>query len=250
MNIKTVKTDIIKAYECGMEKVLDRYLNDVCENSVIAITSKIVSLCEGSVIPIEKARKKDVIISEADKYLPLSDGGYVMLTVKNNIITPNSGVDESNSGGYYVLWPRDPYGSAKICRDFIAHKFGLKNVGVIICDSSTMPLKWGVTGRAIAYSGFKGLNDKCGCGDIYGRKLKMTKIAIADALAAAAVLCMGETNEQTPLAVIEDIPFIVFDCGSPSPEDLKKEIISAEYDLYGPMLKAVKWKKGPKSKAF
>jgi len=65
-----------------------------------------------------------------------------------------------------------------------------------------------------------------------------------DGLAAAAVLVMGESNEQTPLAVIEDMPFVKFQARDPSKKELEELKITIQEDLYAPLLKAVKWKKG------
>lgn len=72
----------------------------------------------------------------------------------------------------------------------------------------------------------------------------MTSAAIADALGTAAVLVMGEGAEQTPLAVIEDIPFVKFQNRNPKKTELQKLQMPLEDDLYAPLLQAVKWKKG------
>ena len=69
-----------------------------------------------------------------------------------------------------------------------------------------LPLRAGIITAAVAYSGFYGVKDYRGKKDIYGRKLKMTLVDIADTLAASAGLMMGEGKEQTPFAVIEDAP--------------------------------------------
>ena len=122
-------------------------------------------------------------------------------------------------------------------------KFKLKNLGVLITDSTTAPLRWGVKGIAIAHSGFSALNDYVGKPDLLGRKLKVTKVNVVDALAAAAVLTMGEGNEQMPLALIEDIPFVQFQDRNPTKKELEELRISLDDDLYSPLLKTVKWKK-------
>lgn len=89
-------------------------------------------------------------------------------------------------------------------------KFKLRNLGVIITDSTTSPLRYGVTGKCITYCGFKGVKSKIGEPDLFGRNLRMTRVNVADALSAAAVLCMGESKEQTPLDIIDDLPFVEF----------------------------------------
>ena len=88
---------------------------------------------------------------------------------------------------------------AKIQVDNMLH-FGWKNFGVLITDSHTTPLRRGVTGIALSYWGFSGVQNKVGTPDLFGRTLKMTHVNLADAFAAAAVLVMGESNESTPVA--------------------------------------------------
>jgi F420-0:gamma-glutamyl ligase len=67
---------------------------------------------------------------------------------------------------------------------------------------------------------------------------------MADALAAAAVLVMGEAAEQTPLALIDDVPFVEFQDREPSLEELRKARIEIDDDLYEPLLTSVHWHKG------
>ena len=157
----------------------------------------------------------------------------------------SSGVDESNAKGYFVLWPKDPQKSANAIRQYLAKKHNIENIGVIITDTASVPLRWGQRGVfVLAHSGFAALNSYIGKPDIFGRLLKMTSAAIADALGTAAVLVMGEGAEQTPLAVIEDVPFVKFQQRNPTKKELEKLKMSPEDDLYAPLLKGVKWHKG------
>ena len=80
--------------------------------------------------------------------------------------------------------------------------------------------------------------------DLFGRPLEMTRVHMADALAAAAVLVMGEAAEQTPLALIDDVPFVEFQDHAPSAEELQKARIEMDDDLYEPLLTSVQWHKG------
>ena len=215
------------------------------EDSVLAVTSKIISLCEGRVIKIGEVDKDELIKREAEFFLPRKLSRYkIIFAIKNGILAPSAGIDESNADGYYVLWPRDPQKTANEIRKYLKKKFRLKKVGVIITDSKTTPLRWGTSGVAIAHSGFAALKDYIGTSDVFGRKLKMTKANIMDALAATAVLVMGEGAEQTPLAIIEDLPFVKFKSSDPSKSELRDLKIELDDDLYAPMLKAVKWRKG------
>jgi F420-0:gamma-glutamyl ligase len=166
----------------------------------------------------------------------------------DNLLIPEAGVDESNANGHYILWPRDPQGTANAVRAYLSERFNCRHVGVIITDSKTTPLRWGVTGVALAHSGFLPLNDYIGQPDVFGRELRMTKVALADTLAAAAVLVMGEGREQTPLAVLGVLPFVVFQGRDPTEEELRQRWISIEDDLYAPLLTAVNWRKGKRQR--
>ncbi len=244
MNVRAIKTDKILAGKSSIFEILDKYVDQLSEGSIVAIASKIVALCEGRVVPVDAVDKDGLIKQEADLYLSKEESRYdLYLTIKNNILAVSAGIDESNTGGYYVLWPKDPQKSANEIRDYLVEKFGLKNVGVIITDSKTTPLRWGVTGIQIAHSGFLALNDLIGAPDVFGRKLKMTKEAIADGLAASAVLAGGEGSEQTPVVVITDIPFVKFQDRNPTTEEIESLRIKIDDDVYAPLLKSAPWKK-------
>ena len=248
MKIFSIKTHKIRPYKQGLFEILDKYLTSLKERSIVVITSKIVSICEGRVVKSDGADKKELIEKEAEYFLPAEKSKYnVTLTIKGNLLIPTAGIDESNGNGYYILWPKDPQKTANEVRQYLRKRFSVKKVGVIITDSKTTPLRWGTTGVAVAHSGFAALNNYIGKSDIFGRKFEMQKANIADALAASAVLVMGEGNEQTPLAVIEDVTFVKFQEKNPSRKALQDLHIDMDDDLYGPLLKSVKWKRGLKN---
>src|SRR3989338_2939409 len=222
MKIIPIKTHKIKAFEEDIFLILDKYVRRMPEGSILAVTSKIISLCEGRVVKIGDVDKDELIKSEAEFFLPRKLSRYkIIFAIKNGILAPSAGIDESNADGYYVLWPRDPQKTANEIRKYLKRKFRLKKVGVIITDSKTTPLRWGTSGVAIAHSGFEALLDYIGTPDIFGRKLKMTKANI-----------------------IEDLPFVKFKSSDPSKSELRDLKIELDDDLYAPMLKAVKWRKG------
>ena len=246
MKVTPLKTKKITPKDTDIFKILDRYLPHLKDKSVVAVTSKIVGIVEGNVVKISEGDKDKIIIKEAEYYLPRSSSKYnVLLTIKGNAINFSSGVDESNSKGYYVLWPKDSQKSANEIREHLVKKHKKKNLGVIITDTTSVPLRWGQRGVfVLAHSGFLALNSYIGKPDIFGRLLTMTSASISDALGTAAVLVMGEGAEQTPLAVIEDIPFVKFKQRNPTKAELNKLKMPLEDDLYAPLLKAVKWRKG------
>lgn len=247
MRIIPIKTHkIVPGKDRDIFAVLDTYLPRPKERTVVAVTSKIVAICEGRTLPLEPEKKDSIIIREAEWYLPRSSSKYnVMLTIKRNAITFSSGVDESNSAGHFVLWPKDPQKSANAIREHLVKKYKKKHIGVIITDTTSVPLRWGQRGVfVLAHSGFSALNSYIGKPDLFGRPFKMTSAAIADALGTAAVLVMGEGAEQTPLAVVEDIPFVKFQERNPTRTELAKLRMPLADDLYAPLLKAVKWQRG------
>lgn len=247
MKITSIKTKkIIPGTD--LYRVLDESVTSLKNNSVLAITSKIISLCENNVVKMEDADKEELIHNEADLYLPADTTYKINLTIKNNILIPSAGIDESNGNGYYIFWPKNPQQTANNLREYLTKKFSIKHLGIIIVDSKTTPLRWGVTGTAICHSGFAALRDYTGTEDIFGRKFKFEKSNISDSLAAAAVVVMGEGNEQTPVAVLEDLPFVEFQDRNPLPEELKVLRIGLDQDLYKNLLTSVKWEKGRSGK--
>ncbi|MDP2641128.1 MAG: coenzyme F420-0:L-glutamate ligase, partial [Candidatus Yanofskybacteria bacterium] len=169
----------------------------------------------------------------------------VVMTIKGGGICFSSGVDESNSAGYLTLWPQYPQESANRIREHLAAKHGLKHVGVILTDTTSVPLRWGQRGVfVLAHSGFAALNSYIGTEDLFGREFKMTSAAVADALGTTAVLVMGEGAEQTPIALIEDVPFVKFQDRNPTEEEIRELVIDPQNDLFGPLLTAVEWRKG------
>ena len=101
---------------------------------------------------------------------------------------------------------------------------------MIISDSRTLPLHAGITGIALGYAGFSGLKDYRGTPDIFGRKLKMSRVDVADSLAGAAVFMMGEGDERQPIAVICGVDVVWIE--KVDPRELS---IDPRKDLYYPL---------------
>ena len=245
MRVQPIKTQRITAQDHDLFAILDRHLSSMPEGAILAITSKIISICQGRMVPVSEADKQDLIEREADYWLPPEVNRYgVSLTIVDHVLIPMAGIDESNAAGHLILWPHDPQGVANEVRAYLSQRFGVARVGVIVTDSKTTPLRWGVTGVAIAHSGFEAVKDLIGHPDLFGRPLHYTKVDVADALAAAAVLVMGEADEGTPLALIEEVPFVAFQGRDPTTEELEGRWIDMEADLYAPLLQAVAWRAG------
>lgn len=163
MRLKAIKTGKIRTGSGSIFFILDKYVRRVQEGSVLAVTSKIISLCEGRVVRVRGADKDKLVRAESEFFLPRKLSRYkIIFAIKNGILAPSAGIDESNADGYYVLWPKDPQKTANEIRKYLAGRFKLKKVGVIITDSKTTPLRWGTSGIAIAHSGFEALRNYIG----------------------------------------------------------------------------------------
>jgi len=241
MQVEAIKTRVLLPPQDDLFEAILASVKQVSDGDIIAVTSKAVSIHEGRCqkikIPGDKQEKDQLIKQEADRYIDRNavPNGYAILTMKHKILIPSAGVDESNANGYFILWPEDPSAFARRLYEFLCEKYQVENIGVIITDSHTTPLRLGVMGISLGHYGFRALKNYVGCKDLFGREFKMERTNVVDALATAAVLVMGEGTEQTPLAQISDVPFVEF-----VPEGIAPEI-DPEYDLYSPLINSDKW---------
>lgn len=195
------------------------------DGDIIVVAQKIVSLAEG-----RKVRLDDVVVSAAAEELAAqtekdprlvqlimqeseaiirSKPGVIITRHRLGLVGANAGVDQSNiehdGGECALLLPEEPDQSARLLRMALQELTG-KNVGVVISDSMNRPWRIGTIGTAIGSAGIDVLDDRRGELDLFGRELKVTVTNRADAIAAAAVLIMGETNESTPVAIVRGLP--------------------------------------------
>ena len=231
MLVTAVKTHKIKPEESFFD-ILDYYVAKISEKSIIAITSKIISICESN-LKNKKQNKIDLIKQEADFCFPSPPNiPNFYLTLKNQRLIPNAGIDESNCNNAYVLLPKNPQTTAKKIWQYLRKRDHIKNLGVIITDSNITPLRRGVTGIAIGWCGFKPVHDYIGQKDIFGNYLTVTQINLLDSLATTATLTMGEGKEQTPIAIIKNAPKITFQNRAPTNKELQTTCIDPKNDLF------------------
>jgi coenzyme F420-0:L-glutamate ligase/coenzyme F420-1:gamma-L-glutamate ligase len=237
LKLYAVKTRIIKAGDDVVEVILKslKYQNlQLEDNDVLALSSKIVSYAEGrlaklsDIKPSGKAKElaenyllkpelAELVLQEANRIY----GGVekAVLTLKDGILAANAGIDSKNAPeGYVVLWPINPKESSGKIRKEIRSRTG-KRVAVLIVDSGLVPLRIGTTGLALAVAGFKPIRDHRENKDLYGKPILITRHAIADDLASAAHLLMGEATEKTPIVLIKEAP-LDFDEGAYGAEDM------------------------------
>ena len=184
---------------------------------ILVVSSKVVALTQGRIIrydiikPSKRAQRLakkyslepgfvEVVLREADE---IYGGVYrAILTMKNKIFVANAGVDNSNvPKGYAILWPKNPKNAAKRIKEELEKRFGIK-IGVIISDSYCVPLRAGTTAIALATAGFHAVVDERRKKDLFGKEMKITRRAIADDLASAAHVIMGETSRRVPAVLI------------------------------------------------
>ena len=247
MIVNAIKTHKITNKDTSITAILDRYLKDFPDKSVLGIAAKIVSICEGRFIALDKADKDELIKQESQWYTERTFSPLLIsYAITNNVLVATAGIDESNAFGNYILLPENPQKSANEIREYLVKRFDIKYAGVVIVDGHTMPFRWGVMGQSIAYSGFEAIKWNKGKKDLFDREIKISNQSIVEELAATTSLVMGEAAEQTPLSVITDVPFVTFQDRNPSKKELEEIKITPEEDMYWPLLKNGPWKKGKK----
>ena len=190
------------------------------ENDILVVSSKYISMSEGSLLKIDRVKSSEKAkflgaayhINEKIVELTLREADYVfngvpgfLLSIKDDILAPNAGIDRSNvPTGYVVIYPRLPFKTADNLRRRFLIDMGL-NVGIVISDSRLMPGRIGTIGVALANAGFEPTEDERGNIDLFGRVLRVSFRAVADTLATMAVAVMGEGNESIPAAVIRGV---------------------------------------------
>ena len=221
--------------------------NDITidDGDVILLAQKIVSKSENrfqnlsEINPSEKAKKLGKSLSRDPSFIQLilDESNEILSTEKNVIIVEhklgyiniNAGIDRSNiskNNDLVLLLPENPKKSANDIQAEINTQID-KNISVIITDSITRPYRSGVTNFAIASSNIQSLIDLKGEEDIFGNKLHATEIAIADELAAAAGLLMGQGNDMKPVVIIKG-----FDRSNYSVNNAYDLIVNKDEDLY------------------
>ncbi|MDE2597424.1 MAG: coenzyme F420-0:L-glutamate ligase [Sphingomonadales bacterium] len=188
---------------------------------VLVVAQKIVSKCEGRAVrlgdmtPGEAAAKlvgatgraaglAQLILDESSEIMRASPAAIIARHRTGHVLA-NAGIDASNVEGggddTVLLWPRDPDASARALRAELAALSGAVPA-VVIADSLGRAWRVGTVGTAIGCAGLAAIDDQRGGTDLFGRTLQATVIAVADAVAAMAVLAMGEAAEGTPAAIV------------------------------------------------
>lgn len=211
-------------------------VNDIelADDDILVVTSKIVSKAEGrtanlaSVTPSPRARElaaqseKDprvveLMLQESNEILRVRPGA-IIVEHRLGFVCANAGIDHSNvapapstdSGAgaeeWVLLLPTDPDQSSRMIREKIETATG-KKIGVMIIDSHGRAWRIGTVGVCIGLSGVPAVVDERGWKDLFGYELKITIVGVADELAAAASLVMGQAAEGTPAVHVRGFPY-------------------------------------------
>ncbi|HET9780009.1 MAG TPA: coenzyme F420-0:L-glutamate ligase [Propionibacteriaceae bacterium] len=176
-------------------------LGPLRDGDIVVVTSKIISKAQGRIEPA--SRRTELITSETSRTVARRGDTRIVRT-HDGLTIAAAGIDRSNLPAESILLlPRDPDGSAAALRERLASATGL-GLGVIISDTAGRPWRIGQTDHAIGASGVRVLEDYAGARDAYGNELRVTVMAVADELAAAADLVKGKLRGR-PVAVIRGL---------------------------------------------
>ena len=213
---------------------------------VVVVAQKIISKAEGRVVNLEDVqpgaravevagksekdpRLVELILQESDEISRIAPG---VLIVRHRLgfTSANAGIDRSNveqtgAGVTVLLLPVDPDASAAHLRSALLERTGAA-VGVVIVDSHGRPFRLGTVGVAIGVAGLPALWDRRGEKDLYGYHLQHTEVGVADEVAAAASLLIGQAAESTPVVLLRGLSL-------PAQAGSARDLVrSKEKDLY------------------
>lgn len=195
------------------------------DNDIFVLAQKIVSKSEGRMVnladvePSPRAKELSMQVEKDSRLIEwiLRESNEVLRVRKDVMIVEhrlgfvcaNAGIDHSNVNpdeDFVLLLPEDPDLSARIMREEI-YKRTEKTIGVMIIDSHGRAWRNGTVGVCIGLSGIPALVDERGWQDLFGYTLKATIVGVADELAAAASLVMGQAAEGTPVVHVRGFPY-------------------------------------------
>jgi F420-0:gamma-glutamyl ligase len=232
MKITPLRTGIFKEGE-NLVAFIRKNVKKLPERSVLVVTSKIVALSERRTAIAKNEKEKEQWIKKESQWAMRTK--YVWLTIRDGLVMASAGIDESNANGKLILLPKDSFKAAANLQKQLRKIYKVRELGLLITDSRIFPLRNGVVGVALGYAGFKGIKDYRGTPDLFGRKFHFSKTDVADSLATAAVLPMGEGRERQPLAIITGAPIEFTDRVN------RKELeIDIKEDLYQPLFAKIK----------
>ncbi len=199
------------------------------DGDILVLAQKIVSKAENQFINLaniqpspqalalsaksgKDPRLAELILRESTEILRTRFGS-VIVEHRLGFVCANAGIDHSNVAGegttsedWVLLLPQDPDRSSEVLRLQLQQVSG-KKLGIMIIDSHGRAWRLGTVGVAIGISGLPGLMDERGWQDLFGYTLQITVVGVADELAAAASLVMGQASEGTPVVHVRGFQY-------------------------------------------
>lgn len=192
---------------------------------ILILAHKVVSKAEGRIVDLKdvtpgptaarlaEACGKDPrlvqLILRESKEVVRAEGPHLIVRTHHGFICANAGIDHSNvngEGDLVCLLPRDPDATARKIREAVADRLGV-DVAVLIIDTHGRPFRNGAVGVCLGCSGIGPICSMVGRKDLFGYTMRTSTEAVADELAAAATLVMGQCDEGVPLAVIRGLKY-------------------------------------------
>ena len=220
MELLPLKTGLLRAGD-DLAAALRR-AGDIRAGDIVVVTSKVVAACEDAFVDLATIAVSDAARKEAEKTGRSAEFCQAVLNETSrmhgkvvgrcpgallslvhpaegmHIVAANAGMDQSNvPEGTALGWPVDSAASAKRLREELA-------CAVIVVDSCCTALRTGIDAYALACAGVDPIRDERGKPDLFGRPLRMTSDAVADGLAAASSVLMGNAAQATPAVIVRD----------------------------------------------
>ena len=206
-------------------EALGRIAERLCDGDVLVVAQKIVSKAEGRLVrlanvqpskralALAKETGKDprivqLVLAESDEGVRCAPG-VIIVGHRSGFVMANAGIDQSNvepcDGDAVLLLPSDPDASCATLRAQLRARAGV-DVGVIINDSHGRAWRNGTVGVALGAAGVPALLDLRGRPDLFERALRVTEVGLADELASAASILMGQADEGRPVVLVRGLP--------------------------------------------
>jgi len=202
---------------------IDKENIEIEDGDVFVVAETIIAKAEGNIVDLDSIKPSlkakelagktgkdprlvEAIIQESNEIIKVGPD-FIISETKHGFVCANAGIDESNvDDGLATPIPSDPDRSAALTRESI-EKASSKEVVVIISDTQGRAFREGAIGTAVGISGMNPLWDRKGEKDLYGRELQTTSIAVADELAGAASILMGQADEGIPVVLIKGVEY-------------------------------------------
>jgi coenzyme F420-0:L-glutamate ligase/coenzyme F420-1:gamma-L-glutamate ligase len=202
------------------------------DGDILVLAQKIVSKSEGRLVQLNQVtpspqaielatrtekdpRLVELVLRESREVMRARPG-TIIVEHRLGFVCANAGIDHSNVGPpgeagseeLVLLLPQDPDASANRLRDCLQEASGVR-LGVLIIDSHGRAWRLGTVGITIGLAGLPGLADLRGQPDLFDFRLRITEVGVADELAAAASLVMGQASEGTPAVHVRGFPYLL-----------------------------------------